>query len=346
MLINLLVIAIVIWIAGVSVKDFSCLLVNQYQLVGRESSNLFDRTMQFYLLRASLLAVIVAGILYYYLVKKLILPLQRLGISTQKLAQGEFQPCPEIPSEDEIGRLIAAFNHLALKLQQTEELRKKMVSDIAHELRTPLTNINGYLEALSSGVIQGDPELYQSLHEEALHLTGLVEQLHQLNIWESKRLGQGELQKIPMETVIETTLKSFELELRNKKIESQANIQAAHVLGNKEGLKQVLTNLLKNVLNYDQGGWVKIDGKPLGYAYKVMVTNVGQPIPTDKADQVFERFYRLDSSRNRKTGGSGLGLAIMKEIIEQHGGEVGLISRGDEHSFWFTVPLADVREEK
>ena len=342
-LINLLIIAIVIWLAGVSVKDFACLLAKQYQVVGEASSNLFDRTMQFYLIRASILAVIVAGILYYFLVRKLILPLQRLEISAQKMASGEFQPCPEIPSEDEIGRLISAFNHLSSKLQQTEELRKKMVSNIAHELRTPLTNITGYLEALSTGVIQGEPELYRSLHEEALHLTGLVEELHQLNIWESKRLGQGELQKISVENVLESTLKSFELELNNKAIKVEANIQAADILGNREGIKQVITNLLKNVLKYDRGGWVKIEGQTEDHDYKVVVTNLGQPIPDDKADQVFERFYRLDSSRNRKTGGAGLGLAIVKEIIEQHRGELGLISRDDEHSFWFTVPLADVR---
>ncbi len=345
-LVNLLVIAIVIWLAGVSVKDFACLLVKQYPVASGASSNLFDQAMQLYLIRASMLALIVAGILYYFLVRKLILPLQHLGISAQKMARGEFQPCPEIPSEDEIGRLISTFNHLSSKLQQTEELRKKIVSDIAHELRTPLTNITGYLEALSTGVIQGDPELYRSLHEEALHLTGLVEELHQLNVWESKRLGQNELRKISGENVIESALKSFELEMRNRKIKVEANIQAANILGNKEGLKQVITNLLKNVLHYDRGGWVKIEGKTEGHVYKVVVTNLGQPIPNDKADQVFERFYRLDSSRNRKTGGAGLGLAIIKEIIAQHRGEVGLISREDEHSFWFTVPLADVREEK
>ena len=133
--------------------------------------------------------------------------------------------------------------------------------------------------------------------------------------------------------------------MNNREIKAEANIQAADILGNREGIKQVITNLLKNVLKYDRGGWVKIEGKKEGHIYKVVVTNLGQPIPDDKAEQVFERFYRLDSSRNRKTGGAGLGLAIVKEIIDQHRGEVGLISREDEHSFWFTVPLADVREE-
>lgn len=345
-LINLVIIGIVIWLAGVSVKDFACLLAKQYQIAGEASSILFDRTMQFYLIRASILAVVVAGILYYFLVRKLILPLQHLGTSAQKMARGEFQPCLEISSEDEIGRLISDFNHLSYKLQQTEELRKKMVGDIAHELRTPLTNITGYLEALSTGVIQGEPGIYRSLHEEALHLSGLVEELHQLNIWESKRLRQGKLQRISVESAINSTLKSFEFELSNRKIKLEANIQATDILGNREGIKQVITNLLKNVLKYDRGGWVKIVGKKEDHSYKVVVTNLGQPIPDDKVNEVFERFYRLDSSRNRKTGGAGLGLAIVKEIIDQHHGETGLVSQEDEHSFWFTVPLADAREEK
>ncbi|AFM42845.1 signal transduction histidine kinase [Desulfosporosinus acidiphilus SJ4] len=345
MLINLLVIAIVIWLAGVSVKDFACLLNKQYQVIGGVPSNLFDRPLQFYLIRASVLAVIVAGILYYFLVRKLTLPLQYLGTSAQKMARGEFLPCRPISSKDEVGRLISDFNYLSTKLQQTEKLRKKVVSDIAHELRTPLTNLTGYLEALNTGVIQGNPELYRSLHEEALHLTGLVEELHQLNIWESKRLGWNELQTIPVENILVSTLKIFELEFHQRHLNVESNIQAANILGNKEGLKQVITNLLKNVLKYDRGGWVKIEGEIENSFYKVVVTNWGQPIPEDKADQVFERFYRLDSSRNRKTGGVGLGLAIVKEIIDQHRGAVGLISREDEHSFWFTVPLANGQEE-
>ncbi len=343
MFVNLLTIGLVIWFTGVSVKDFACLLVDQYQIVGAAKSRIFDQTLQVYLFRVSLLAILLAGIFYYYLVKKLLLPLQRLGVSTKKMAQGEYSPLP-IPSQDEIGELTADFNHLSSKLKQVENLRQKMVSDIAHELRTPLSNINGYLEALSSGVIRGNQELYRSLHEESLRMSGLVEQLHQLNVWESKKLFKQQMaidmKKISIDSLIETTIKGFDLEFQDKKINCEVDVQAAHVIGARDGLKQVLTNLISNAIHYDQGGWVIIEGKKDGQFYKILITNQGQPIPDDQADEIFERFYRLDPSRQRATGGSGLGLAIAKEIVEHHGGQVGLISKGNKHSFWFTVPLA------
>ncbi|MCJ7688512.1 MAG: HAMP domain-containing protein [Clostridiaceae bacterium] len=164
MLINSLVVGIVIWLAGVSVKDFACLLVNQNKISADGRNLLFNQTMQFYLLRVSIFAVFIATISYYYLVKRLLLPLHRLNDSIKSISQGQYQEPIPVTSQDEIGQLTDNFNHFIRKFKQVEELRKKMVNDIAHNLRTPLTNINGYLEALSNGVILGDRELYHSLH--------------------------------------------------------------------------------------------------------------------------------------------------------------------------------------
>lgn len=163
--------------------------------------------------------------------------------------------------QDEIGQLTADFNHLSLKLKQVEELRKKMLSDIAHELRTPLTNINGYLEALSTGVVQGSVELFQSLHEESIRITRMVEQLHQLNVWQGKKISNdNKMDVLSIDKVIESCIDHFSLEFKNRGISIQFNIEAAQVIGDEDGLKQVLHNLLTNVLQYDQGGWVKILG--------------------------------------------------------------------------------------
>ncbi|MFF2481248.1 sensor histidine kinase [Paenibacillus sp. NPDC058071] len=339
-MINGVVIGIAIWLAGVSVKDYACVLFTQYPSVNAEESAFFAQTMQGFLLKASIWAVVVAGIIHYFFVKRLLYPLEMLGKSTKQMAQGEApEPLP-IHHQDEIGQLTADFNYLSKKLRQVEESRKMMVSDIAHELRTPLTNMNGYLEALSTGTIQSSSELFQSLHEESLRITRLVEQLHQLNVWQSKKLSEDtQIGSLSIDKVMATCRDNFALEMRAREMVSEWNFEAAIVAGDEDGLTRAMMNLLTNAMRYDLGGWVKVEGRVVGSFYEVTVINTGQPIPEEQAALVFERFYRLDGSRNSETGGSGLGLSLVREIIEQHHGQVGLRSQGNTHYFWFTVPV-------
>ncbi|WP_414853909.1 sensor histidine kinase [Brevibacillus sp. IT-7CA2] len=339
-LINAAVIGIAIWLAGVTVKDYACLLFATSPSVSPAESAAFTQTMQTFLIKASLATAVIAGIFHYFFVKKLLQPLKKLGSATRQMAQGDMPDPLTIRVRDEIGQLTDDFNQLSLKLKQVEELRKKMLADIAHELRTPLTNINGYLEALSSGIIQGSVELFQSLHEESIRITRLVEQLHQLNVWQGKKISNDNKRSVlAIDKIMKSCLEHFSLEFRNKEIAISSDIETAKVIGDEDGLKQVLHNLLTNALQYDEGGWVTITGGHTESAYQVTVTNIGQPIPKEKESLIFERFYRLDSSRSRDTGGSGLGLSLVKEIIEQQNGKVGLQSQGKQHSFWFTVPL-------
>jgi len=339
-LINVAVIGIAIWVAGVSVKDYACLLFANSPSVTAEESAIFTQTMQTFLIKASLTAVLIAAFFHYFFVKKLLLPLKELGHATRQMTQGEMPNPLSIRVNDEIGQLTADFNQLSLKLKHVEDLRKKMISDIAHELRTPLTNINGYLEALCTGVIRGNKELFQSLHEESVRITRLVEQLHQLNVWQGKKISnENKVSILSIEKMIESCVNHFSLEFKNSGVTIDLNIEAAKVVGDEDGLIQVLHNLLTNVLQYDQGGWVEITGKQNESNYQVVVKNLGQPIPEEHESLIFERFYRLDSSRSRESGGSGLGLSLVKEIIEQQGGKTGLRSEVNEHSFWFTVPL-------
>ncbi|WP_206098773.1 sensor histidine kinase [Paenibacillus paeoniae] len=336
-MINGLVLAIVIWLVGVSVKDFACFLVDQYEFVGKEKQVFFNSTMQYYLVRASLIAILVAALIYYILMRKVLLPLQMLMKSTRIMTEGKYPEPIEVASNDETGQLSRHFNQMIMTLKQTEHGRRQMLSDISHELRTPLSNLNGYLEALSSGVIQGEPELYRSLHEESMHLTKLVDQLHQLSILEGKRLNQPLRELVNLDTVVQAACQRFELELEGKGIQSDIRLEPGKVQGDEIGLKQVVTNLIQNAIQYDHGGWISIIGEAAGQNYTVTISNKGQPIPRDQANLVFERFYRIDPSRHRETGGTGLGLAIAKEIVEQHDGEIGLTTDGLEHTFWFTL---------
>jgi len=339
MLINGLVIGVVIWLVGVSVKDFACLLVGQYEYMDAEKQSFFNSTMHFYLVRASVIAVFVGVIIYYMLMKKIFVPLRKLNSSTRLMMAGQYPQPIEVKSDDEVGQLSHHFNQMVDSLQHAEQSRKQLLGDLSHELRTPLSNLNGYLEALSAGVVKGDTELYKSLHEESLHLTKLVDQLHQLAVWEMKQASPPEWSIIDMNKLIHQACSGFELELANKHSSCKLTIEPAEVEGNETGIRQVLINLIDNAIQYNISNWIHISGENLDHEYKITITNEGEPIPPSKAELIFNRMIRLDASRRREAGGSGLGLAIVNEIVKLHSGRSGLQSDGNRHSFWFIIPL-------
>ncbi|MCZ8513694.1 ATP-binding protein [Paenibacillus filicis] len=341
-LINALVMGVVIWLTGVSVKDFACLLVSQTRLSNEINPEFFKSTMQDYLIRASILAVAAAAIIHYFFARRIVIRIRKLAASTRELAKGKKPEPIKVQTSDEIGQLTRDFNQMVQTLKQMEESRKQMISDISHDLRTPLSNINGYLEALSEGIIEGNKEIYRSLHEESVHLVKLVDQLHQLSAWEAKKLHEAELRQIEVPSFIKTSIQQFELEFKKKKIRYSLNMPFATVLVDPIGFKQIINNLIKNAIQYNTGEVIEIRGELTDTEYRIMVNNTGRAIPFEKANRVFERFYRLEPSRNRETGGSGLGLAIVKEIVERHGGEVGVNTDGKHHSFWFTLPVINL----
>lgn len=344
MLINFISMAIVIWLTGVSVKDFACILVGQFDVIGSEKQNFFNDTMHFYLLRVSALAVIISFLLYYYLTKKVVIPLQKLVHSTKALKDGRYPQLLTIKSSDEVGELTKNFNELMTKLKHVDELRSKLVSDVSHELRTPLTNLNGYLEALSKGIIQGDMRTFESLHKESLRITTLVDQLHQLSELEYQNTSVMK-EKVQIDDLIKGCIEIFAINPRNSHVRFTVDIEEGEVLLAPEGFKQVMTNLIQNAIQYHKGdGTINIRGFYEKNAYRIEVAGIGEPIPLKQKDLIFERFYRIEQSRNRASGGNGLGLAIVKEIVEAHHGKVGLTTDGSFHSFWFTVPLT--AEEK
>ncbi|MGF9713590.1 HAMP domain-containing sensor histidine kinase [Paenibacillus naphthalenovorans] len=279
--------------------------------------------------------------IHYVFIKKILSPLKRLTESTRLMIEGHYPEPIEPKSHDEIGQLTKHFNELAKTLKRTEENRKRLLSNISHELRTPLSNLNGYLEALSNGVMEGNRELYQSLLEESQHLTRLVEQLHHLTVWEARGNNSLYQTEIKIHELLQQTIQAFQLESDKAGVSLDVSIQEGVVLGEEDGIKQVMNNLLKNAFMYNTGNEIKITGKREQKQYRITVSNMGEPIPDEARDLVFERFYRVDPSRHREKDkyGTGLGLAIVKEIVERFGGQVGLHSDGNLHSFWVTLPL-------
>ncbi|WP_425590206.1 sensor histidine kinase [Fictibacillus sp. BK138] len=336
-IVNALALGIVVFWSGSTIKDYACLLVNDYGINGP----LFNSELHVYFLQISIIAFSIVFLLHFLFLKNLIKPLNKLTQYAAFIKTGVYPEPLSVSSNDELGKLSDAFNNMALTLKKNDEKRDQMLKDISHELRTPLTNLNGYLEGLQSGIIKPTPELYGILLEESRRLSRMAEQINQLEGWTNFH-QEGRI--LPVQKVIEDALESFTVAFEKSGISVNSSIQNGTVYVSEDALKQVLSIMLENVCFYDEGGWVKIIGKIRGDVYRIEVHNDGQFIIPEHTGKVFERFYRADSSRTVRTGGSGLGLSIAKEIITMMDGRIGLETDGNEHLFWTEFPITKKEE--
>lgn len=291
------------------------------------------------LLLAGLVALLLALLCSYQILR----PIRALTEVANRMEKGDLSQRVKTRARDEIGKLAHAFNTMADSLAHSEQLRRNMVSDVAHELRTPLTNIRGYLEALQDRVVDPTQEIIALLYEESLLLSRLVADLQELSLAET---GQLYLVRIPvaLEEVIVKAVYALQLQAESKRVAIHVDIPAGlpKIEADPERVGQILRNLLSNAITHTPPGgeifvsvWVAKD--EIG----VSVQDSGEGIAAEHLPNIFERFYRADASRARATGGTGLGLAIVRQMVQAHGGRVGVESHpGQGASFTFTLPLA------
>lgn len=282
------------------------------------------------------------------LARRMLRPVEELTGIAREMASGNLGRRASASSRDEIGELGRTFNAMADGLERIEELRRRMVHDVAHELRTPLTNIRAHLEAVQDGLLAPSPEVVDSLHEEALALQRLVDDLQELALAEA---GQLRIEPCAVEVreAVERVVKPLAVAARGAVIEV-AVPQALRVLADPDRLAQVLRNLVANALAHTPpGGWVHVCARELAEDGRRMVelrvSDTGPGIAAADLPHVFERFYRGDRSRSRATGGAGLGLAITRRLVEAHGGRISAESPpGEGATLRFTLPAAEWTE--
>jgi signal transduction histidine kinase len=318
--------------------EFTSVSARPPGLVGRTLADNFNQTM----LAAAAAAGGVALLLTVVLSRRIVSPVTALTLAAGRMARGELDQRVHVASSDEIGELGRAFNHMADSLNTSEQLRRQMVTDIAHELRTPLTNIRGYLEAVRDGVLPARPEVVDSLYEESMLLSRLVDDLQALALAEAGQL------KLRMETcepaaIIERSVAGLGPQTADEStvvVDVPAGLPP--VRADPERVGQVLRNLLSNARQHTPPeGKVTIAARAVPGCVEVSVRDTGSGIAADHLPYVFERFYRADPARARSTGGAGLGLAIVKQLVEAHGGRIEVDSApGAGTTFRFTLPQA------
>ncbi len=308
-----------------------------------ENEQIFLSSVNSAFLWAALLAIAVAGIASLSLAQYILNPIQSLTAAARKMRGGDLSQRVDINREDEIGKLGLAFNEMAGSLEKQELLRRNMVSDIAHELRTPLTNIRGYLEAIQDGLVSPDQKAIVSIHEEAMLLNHLVEDLQELSLAEAGQLRM-DMRPIDLMEVVDKAIAAHQMPAQAKSIAIKAstNRQMPAVRGDAERLGQVARNILKNAILYTPtGGTIWVEATHDQKSAIIEVVDSGDGIDPPDLPYLFDRFYRADKARRRGTGGAGLGLAIAKAIVELHDGQIegyNVPNRGA--GFKIRLPLA------
>ena len=200
------------------------------------------------------------------LMRRLLGPLTKMTGTAQRIAEGDYTGEVPVVSSDEVGRLSEAFNRMSASLRHTEQLRKKMVIDVAHELRTPLTNIKGYLEALADNVLTPSRETLLLLQEETLRLTSLVEDIMRLARADAARADLHRVE-IEADSAIRSCWRSFRPQLDAKGIDVKVDPKQRDIRlsADPEKFSQVVTNLLQNACRYTPGGSAQdLDGTDVG----------------------------------------------------------------------------------
>lgn len=218
-------------------------------------------------------------------------------------------------------------------------MRREFIANAAHELRTPLTNLQGYLEAMRDGVIQADRSTFDSLWDEAERLVRLAASLDTLAEGDAadQPATRTEIDIVSaIRAAVELATPGFERAGLQVELELPDRLPAR---ANPDALAQVLGNLLQNATRYtSRDGRVAIKAERRPADILVTVVNSGEGIPAAEIPHVFERFYRVDKSRDRVHGGAGIGLSIVQQLIEAAGGRVGAESSEGTTRFWFALP--------
>lgn len=304
----------------------------------------FQATFTEALVIAVFAASLVALVVSFVFSRSILAPVFVMMNASQRIAEGHYDERVQLQGADELNQLAGSFNKMAEQLEQVEDMRRRLLGDVAHELRTPLTAIKGSAEGLMDGVLPASDETYQQIHSEAERLNRLVDDLQELSRVESRAI-QLDVHPVDATMLIQTVAKRLQYQFDEKRVTLTLDLpaQPIHILADDGRAIQVLTNLVGNALQYtSESGSVTVSVMQEKDEACFSISDTGVGIPAEHLTHIFDRFYRVDKSRSRAHGGSGIGLTIAKHLVETHGGKIWVESAGKNKGsvFSFTLPVA------
>lgn len=334
--VGLVILAVGVTVIGADV--FTALMVEAGDSA-EHARAMYDESVTAVVATAVVLAALASVALAIVMARMLARPLEEVGRAARRVAEGDYAARVPRDGPEELASLADSFNQMAASLERQEQMRRDFIANAAHELRTPLTNLQGYLEALRDGVITADTATYDSLWEEAERLVRLSRSLDALAEGDASTTAPR-VEDLDLAAAIRSAFELAHPTLERAGLQVVAELpERLPARANRDHLAQVLANLVSNAARYTPaGGTVTVRAERRPDDLLVSISNTGDGIPPGDLERIFERFYRVEKSRDRARGGAGIGLAIVKQLVEAGGGHVGAESRDGHTRFWFSLP--------
>lgn len=296
-----------------------------------------------------IIGVVIFAVTFLMLQEKSMRYISQISAAIQNISEGDLNTTVEVVGDDEFSGMASNLNKMALdirelmdKERESERTKNELITNVAHDLRTPLTSIIGYLELLS-----GPAQLSEEMHQKYIGITYIkAKRLEKLieDLFGFTKLNYGKISmqvsKVDIIKLLSQLLEEFYPDFTDKNLsyELQSNVPLQIITADGNLLARLFDNLINNAIKYGAEGkrvMVKVHADPS--IVTVSVTNYGYVIPKEELPLVFNKFYRVEQSRSTNTGGTGLGLAISKNIVDMHGGTIGVTS--DINGTVFTIKL-------
>lgn len=295
-----------------------------------------------YIFLAALLFVAVLSFIFYRMASK---PLIKINEAAIKMSHMDFNTRCDIHTRDELGSLSSSLNIMSAKLNSTITELKDFVSNASHELKTPIAVMGGYLEALGDDIRRDKRDRYiERLKHEVDRMNSLVQDMLELSRMESNPRILN-MEAVDLNSLTKAVLDEFVDLLQEKNIGTVVHIErdSAIVTGDYIKLEQVIQNFMSNALRHTAcNGTIWITAEKHDGKVTFRIENEGPNIPEEKISKIWDRFYRIEASRNENINGTGLGLAISAKILQLHNAEYGVMNTQRGVMFFFTLEGADL----
>ncbi len=277
-----------------------------------------------------LIIILSVFILFYFIVRRMLMPLEWLNEGAQKISDEKLDIQIPIRNNDEIGNFTRSFNSMTKRIRDMIRSREQLLGDVSHELRSPLTRLQVALEFVPDGKIK------TSMKEDIAEMEKMIEELLESERLNSK-YGELNLKNIEISKLVADVVLAYQNRTPGISLKSISDTSVAEI--DSQRMKTVIRNLIDNGLKYS-----KPDGKPVEISVEhdeshiiIRIKDYGIGIPEAEIPFIFEPFYRVDKSRSKKTGGYGLGMSLCKKIVEAHRGKISIASKVNEET---TIEIA------
>lgn len=305
-----------------------------------------------------LFSILIFMVYYVLLSYKVIDYFREIHKGIQRITSGDLNTNIRVRGDDELSQFAYSVNSMRIELKglmererKAEQVKNELITNVAHDLRTPLTSIIGYLDLLDSESQLEEEKRKKYVHiayQKARRLERLIQELFDFTRYEKDKLKLN-LVKLDMTRFMEQLVEEFYPSMQENRLECYTVFprESLYINGDGESLARAFGNLMSNAIKYGAEGKqlrLELHGLYGNQQIRVAIINYGRMIPEKDLGKIFEKFYRVESSRATHTGGTGLGLAIAKNIIEMHQGVISVSS--DEDGTVFEVIFPGVKQNK